>query len=292
MTKILCIEDEFALREDIVEELRDAGYETIEATNGQEGLDAIVKHSPDLVLCDVAMPVMGGHALVSTLRENHTLYADLPFIFLSALADRTDVIAGKKLGADDYLTKPIDFELLVVTVEARLRQVSRMQAKKQQQLVKLYTALANQAQGSGGDVAEPAAEVVAGDTPREGDANGKVTVVTVANEKDDLGSVHAVLECKGYEIIKMNSGRQFVDSLYERHPNIALVSYRTGDLPASVVINLIRRAMVVDFPIVLLVPRGVPNTRSPDKLAQFDDFIELPCDQSDAMKKIARFSIV
>ena len=147
MTKILCIEDEVPLREDIVEELQDAGHETIEAANGREGLEAIVEHRPDLVLCDIAMPVMNGRDLLTTLREKYPLYTDLPFVFLSALADPTEVIAGKDLGADDYLTKPIDFEFLLATVEAHLRQASRMQARKQNQPVKLYMAIAEKTLG-------------------------------------------------------------------------------------------------------------------------------------------------
>ena len=291
MTKILCIEDEAPLREDIVEELRDAGYETIEATNGRDGLDAIVEHAPDLVLCDVAMPVMDGHALVTTLREKYSLYADLPFIFLSALADRTDVIAGKKLGADDYLTKPIDFELLLATVEARLRQVSRMQERKQSQLVKLYKALANETQGSIGDGGEPAAGVVAGGAPQEGGASVELTIVTVAGAKIDLDDIHAALESNGHKIIKMKSGRKFVDSLDKVRPDLVMISYNTSDLPARLVLQLTRRSFYVDFPIVLLVPRGSASALSSDKTAAFDDFIEMPCDNSEVMKKIARLSV-
>lgn len=145
MTKILCIEDEDFLRQDIVEELTDAGYEVLAAENGADGLKAIIANAPDLVLCDINMPVMDGCTLLTELRDNHPSYADLPFVFLTALADRTDVIAGKKLGADDYLTKPIDFELLLATVESRLRQVGRMAERRDGQLVSLYKALSRTA---------------------------------------------------------------------------------------------------------------------------------------------------
>jgi CheY-like chemotaxis protein len=141
MDKILCIEDEGEIRETIVEELQDAGYETIEAGNGMSGLAMIQKHHPDLVLCDINMPEMGGHELLAKVRQGRSKFADMPFIFLTAFADRTDVKAGLELGADDYLTKPIDFEILLIKVEASLRQVKRMNDKSAREQVKLYRAL-------------------------------------------------------------------------------------------------------------------------------------------------------
>lgn len=138
--KILCIDDEAEIRRDIAEELQDAGYLTIEAADGNEGLAAITRQNPDLVVCDITMPVMTGHELLRKLREEHPEQADLPFIFLSALAERKHIVEGKKLGADDYMTKPVDFELLLATVESRLNQVRRMAARKQEQLVKVYKA--------------------------------------------------------------------------------------------------------------------------------------------------------
>lgn|GEM_PF-662408 len=130
MTKILCVEDEVGLRSDIVEELQDAGYETLESDNGEEGLKTILEDRPDLVLCDITMPGMSGHQLLTTLRENHPQFSTVPFLFLSALADRNDIVVGKDLGADDYLTKPVDYDILLATVRSRLEQVERMDGQK------------------------------------------------------------------------------------------------------------------------------------------------------------------
>ena len=94
MPKILCVEDEEDLRQDIVEELEDAGYEVIEASNGQEALDMILNQGPDMVVSDITMPVMDGYQLVKTLREDHPKFAEMPFIFLSALADREHILEG------------------------------------------------------------------------------------------------------------------------------------------------------------------------------------------------------
>ena len=144
MAKVLCIEDEPELRQDIVEELGDAGYDTLQAANGVEGLEAIRTQQPDLVICDVTMPVMDGHQLLRTLRDEHPEFNELPFLFLTALGDRSDTIEGRKLGADAYLTKPIDFEMLLVEIESRLAQVDRMAQVKQQELIRLYKAMAKE----------------------------------------------------------------------------------------------------------------------------------------------------
>jgi len=139
MPSILCIEDEKDLREDVVDQLRETGYETYEASNGLEGLEIIRRVSPDLVLCDITMPKMNGYQLLEELRANYPEHAETPFVFLSALADRKDVISGKHLGADDYLTKPVDFGNLQSTIQARLGQVARMTSLKQQEISDIRT---------------------------------------------------------------------------------------------------------------------------------------------------------
>jgi DNA-binding response OmpR family regulator len=148
MTTILCIEDEEAIRQDIVEELEDAGYATLEACNGESGLASIRAHNPDLVLCDINMPKVDGYTLVKHLRESFPQYSELPFIFLSALGDRKDILAGLELGADDYLTKPIDFEFLLIKVEATLRWVARMRRQKEREQIKLFKNLAKDGAGA------------------------------------------------------------------------------------------------------------------------------------------------
>ena len=183
MARILCIEDEDFIRQDIVEELTDAGHTVIEADNGADGLKAIVAQTPDLVLCDISMPVMDGHTLLTELRENHPAFDDLPFVFLSALADRKDVIAGKRLGADDYLTKPIDFEMLHATIETRLRQVSRMAERKEDQMIRLYRALST---ATGDEGAEPADGLPGNAAPDDATGRqGAPAVATVAVPEGD-----------------------------------------------------------------------------------------------------------
>lgn len=123
---ILCVEDEEVLRRDIVEELCEAGYRVIEAATGEEALAQCRATRPDLILCDISMPGMNGYDVLRELRRQPDGFVDIPFLFLSALADRKQVVEGKLLGADDYLTKPVDFDLLLATVHTRLRQITRL----------------------------------------------------------------------------------------------------------------------------------------------------------------------
>jgi diguanylate cyclase (GGDEF)-like protein len=135
MATILCIEDEPQLRTDMAEILVDAEHNVLLASDGQHGLEMILEHEPDLVVSDITMPNISGHDLVRILREKYPRFAETPFIFLSALADREDVLDGIKAGADCYLTKPVEFDLLLGQIECSLRQVNRMRARTKEQLI-------------------------------------------------------------------------------------------------------------------------------------------------------------
>ena len=124
---ILCVEDEDDLRTDLAEELEAANYRVLQAANGGEAISLLESERPDLVLCDITMPGLGGYDVLKAIREQADK-ADVPFIFLTALAERNDVLVGKQAGADDYLVKPIDYEILLATIEARLNQVARVQS--------------------------------------------------------------------------------------------------------------------------------------------------------------------
>jgi len=123
---ILCIDDEAALREDIAEELEDEGYQVLHACDGHEGLKQILQHHPDLVICDITMPRKNGYELLKEVRSDHGISAEMPFIFLSALADKEHVVAGLRLGADNYITKPVDFDILRAKVKTCLGLVDRI----------------------------------------------------------------------------------------------------------------------------------------------------------------------
>ena len=117
--RILCIEDEAPLREDIAEYLRMKAYEVDEAGTGIEAMLKMRRQHYDLILCDIKMPQMDGHELLRTMRDDDKLM-DTPFVFLSALNERADKIRAHENGCDTYLTKPIDFSVLDVTVRSQI----------------------------------------------------------------------------------------------------------------------------------------------------------------------------
>lgn len=130
---ILCVEDEQDLLRDIADELTEAGYEAVEASNGDEALARLRTLRPDLILCDISMPGLDGFGLLQAVQAKGPDYANIPFVFLSAFSDPREVTEGKRLGADDYLIKPIDYDLLLATVHARLRQIERIRTAHQQE---------------------------------------------------------------------------------------------------------------------------------------------------------------
>ncbi|NUH66339.1 response regulator [Sulfitobacter sp. S0837] len=144
---ILVVEDEPALRRDIVEELEEAGYRALAAAHGEEADRLMENATPDLVLCDITMPKLDGYGLLSAMRQNRPELASTPFVFLTAMSEPREVIEGKLRGADDYLIKPVDYDLLLATVSARLRQVSRIKGQIERDVASLQAALADLASG-------------------------------------------------------------------------------------------------------------------------------------------------
>jgi DNA-binding NarL/FixJ family response regulator len=124
-SKILCIDDDRETVGLIAEELVERGFDVTVAYGGQEGLLAIMKATPDLVLCDISMPSMTGFEVLERLNELTSRFGRIPLVFLTALADRDNELKGRRLGADDYVTKPIDFDRLVFIINARLAGVAR-----------------------------------------------------------------------------------------------------------------------------------------------------------------------
>ncbi|MGA1622823.1 MAG: response regulator transcription factor [Synechocystis sp.] len=120
MEKILVIEDESAVRDNIAEILELAQYEVITAADGVKGLELIRQQTPDLIICDVMMPQMDGFEVLETLQSDPDLAA-IPLILLTAMADLQNLREGMDLGADDYLTKPFDLNELLISVSSRLR---------------------------------------------------------------------------------------------------------------------------------------------------------------------------
>ncbi|MGV3629781.1 MAG: response regulator [Bacteroidota bacterium] len=120
MKKILLIEDNPDVRENTAEILELAQYNVITAVNGREGVELAQQEKPDLIICDIMMPVLDGHGALHLLSKNDET-ASIPFIFLTAKSERTDYRKGMEMGADDYLTKPFDDIELLNAIEVRLK---------------------------------------------------------------------------------------------------------------------------------------------------------------------------
>ncbi len=122
MTKILLVEDNNEIRENSGEILELANYHVTTAANGKEGYEMALKETPDLIICDIMMPVLDGYGLLHLINKNENLKS-IPFIFLTAKTERGDFRKGMEMGADDYITKPFtDIELLNA-IESRLQKV-------------------------------------------------------------------------------------------------------------------------------------------------------------------------
>ena len=124
---ILVIEDQEDVRENIVELLELSNYKTLEAPNGKEGVKMALDSQPDLILCDIMMPEMDGYEVLYLVMKNPAT-SGVPFIFLTAKAEKEDFRKGMNLGADDYITKPFEEMELLGAIERRLSKYSGLKS--------------------------------------------------------------------------------------------------------------------------------------------------------------------
>jgi CheY-like chemotaxis protein len=117
MKTVLVIEDNLEIRENTAELLELAGYRVIVADNGKEGLVIACSHSPDLILCDIMMPGMDGYQVIKEIRENPRT-SKIPFIYITARAEKADVKIAMNLSADGYVKKPFDIRELIEAIES------------------------------------------------------------------------------------------------------------------------------------------------------------------------------
>ena len=128
MKKILLIEDNNHMRENTAEILQLAHYDVLTAANGKIGVEIAQKEHPDLIICDVMMPVLDGYGVLHMLGKN-TDTSGIPFIFLTAKTERSDMRKGMEMGADDYVTKPFDDIELLNAVESRLKKYDALRTE-------------------------------------------------------------------------------------------------------------------------------------------------------------------
>jgi len=138
---ILLIEDNEDIRENMAEILGLSNYKVITATNGKEGVAQAIQHKPDLIVCDIMMPVLDGYGVIHMLQKNIDTQ-NIPFIFLTAKAESSEVRKGMDLGADDYITKPFNGTDLLNAIESRLRKAALIDKKIAEGLSGLDTLIA------------------------------------------------------------------------------------------------------------------------------------------------------
>ncbi len=127
MKKILLIEDNESLRENTAEILELANYKVVTAENGKQGVEVALRELPDLIICDIMMPVLDGFGVLHMLQKNSST-KNKPFIFLTAKSEHNDFRKGMDLGADDYITKPFNGTELLNAVESRLKKIEVLTA--------------------------------------------------------------------------------------------------------------------------------------------------------------------
>jgi CheY-like chemotaxis protein len=128
MTKILIIEDESIIRENLKELLEIYDYDVIQAEDGEVGLQKVYKDEPDIILCDINMPKLNGFEVLKKLQSDpHTF--TIPFLFLTAFSDRDKFREGMSLGADDYITKPYQKDDVLKAIETRLTKTKNISIK-------------------------------------------------------------------------------------------------------------------------------------------------------------------
>ncbi|MEH6537189.1 MAG: response regulator [Psychroserpens sp.] len=130
MKEVLLIEDDTVLRENTAELLELSNYKVITAANGQIGLEMAKKNRPNIIICDIMMPVLDGYGVLEGLsKQNETKF--IPFIFLSAKTERQDVRKGMDLGADDYITKPFSEDEIISAIESRMAKAAILKDERE-----------------------------------------------------------------------------------------------------------------------------------------------------------------
>jgi CheY-like chemotaxis protein len=119
MTKILVIEDEVFIRENLIEFLEIEGFQAIGAENGHQGVQFAKEHQPDLIVCDVMMPELDGYGVLAALRAD-PVTKTIPFMFLTASADRSNLQKIREMGINDYILKPFNVDKFLAAITARL----------------------------------------------------------------------------------------------------------------------------------------------------------------------------
>jgi Response regulator of the LytR/AlgR family len=143
MKKILIIEDDYNVRENLQQLLRRVGFSVFQAENGTEGIELARKIVPDIIICDIMMPELNGFDVINILSKDAET-SIIPFIFLTAKSEIGDFREGMKLGADDYLTKPYSVSDLLNTINSRLLKREKLLQELEKKLIDENSSIQNE----------------------------------------------------------------------------------------------------------------------------------------------------
>lgn len=238
--KILIIEDNEDIRESSMEILELAGYDVLQAENGKIGVELAQQHLPDMILCDIMMPELDGYGVLYLLSKNKNT-ENIPFIFLTAKAERSDMRKGMEMGADDYLTKPFDDMELLNTIESRFHKKQKLEAFYSQSFESLKL-LANQNQGL--------------DELKKIVSDRKVKQVRkkqiVYYEGDTISGIYLILSGR-VKAIKLNEdGRELVTGMYGPEEYLGIQAMLSGD-------HYNETVEAIEDTTICLLPRDIVN---------------------------------
>ncbi len=215
--KILIIEDNEDIRDSSVEILELADYEVLQADNGKIGVELAQRHLPDIILCDIMMPELDGYGVLYLLSKNPET-ANIPFIFLTAKAERADMRKGMEMGADDYLTKPFDDIELLNTIESRFLKKDKLEAFYSKSFESLQN-LANQNQGL--------------DELKSIISDRKVKLVRkkqiIYYEGDAISGIYLILSGRVKAIKLSEDGRELVTGMYGPEEYLGIQAMLSSD---------------------------------------------------------------
>ena len=276
MATILCVEDEPGLRADLAEELECLGHDVLQAEDGAAGLELVVAHRPDLVISDITMPRMNGFEFLEKLRHDHPELAEMPFLFLSALSDREDVLAGIRKGGDDYLTKPVDYDMLTARVGSALRQSMRFREKKTTEQIKLFKALNKKAGRP-----QPATPAPARRAARP------LNIVLVGRGDEDMWQLQQTLKDMGHRFMLFTSGRVYCEKAAGIKADITFIGLHSDDYQAG----FTARSVAADKdartgPVILLLPESLKGSINQPLNDAMTDVMEMPVASGTLAEKI------
>lgn len=192
-TTILVVEDNSILRQGIQLLLETDGFHVLSAADGVEALQQMELTTPDLILSDISMPRMDGYSLFDAVRA-HPAWITIPFVFLTAHATRQEVFEGKRLGAEDYLVKPVNHQELVTTIRARLARnkqlmLAQLQQAYQMSLIMLANAIELRDEYTRGHV-ERVMDYAVTIAKRMGVSTTQIHILQIGSILHDVGKIY------------------------------------------------------------------------------------------------------